>query len=157
MSKHILITGGTGLVGTKLTRLLLDKGYSVSHLSRKIADVDSRVHTYLWDVNKGEIDEHAVDGVDVIVHLAGANVADGRWTNDRKKEIIRSRTKSIELIYKLMRQKNRIPLTPLYQLQAQATMATGLTNCLPKTAPPAPISLPMFACNGSMPLIPANR
>jgi uncharacterized protein (TIGR01777 family) len=105
MSKHILITGGTGLVGTKLTRLLLAKGYSVSHLSRKIGDVDTRVHTYLWDVNKGEIDEHAVDGVDVIVHLAGANVADGRWAKERKKEIIRSRTKSIELIYKLMRDK----------------------------------------------------
>lgn len=105
MSKHILITGGTGLLGTKLTKLLLDKGYSVSHLSRKVGDVDARVHTYLWDVNKGEIDEHAVDAVDVIVHLAGANVADGRWTKERKKEIIRSRTKSIELIYKLMREK----------------------------------------------------
>jgi uncharacterized protein (TIGR01777 family) len=105
MSKHILITGGTGLIGTKLTRLLLDKGYSVSHLSRKPTDVDARVHTYLWDVNQGEIDEHTVDGVDIIVHLAGANVADGRWTNERKKEIIRSRTKSIELIYKLIRDK----------------------------------------------------
>jgi NAD dependent epimerase/dehydratase family enzyme len=79
----------------------------------------ARVHTYLWDVNKGEIDEHAVDGVDVIVHLAGANVADGRWTNERKKEIIRSRTKSIELIYKLMREKNRIRLLRLSRHRPQ--------------------------------------
>jgi uncharacterized protein (TIGR01777 family) len=118
MSKHILITGGTGLVGTKLTKLLLNKGYSVSHLGRKISDVDSRVHTYLWDVNKGEIDEHAVDGVDVIVHLAGANVADGRWTKERKKEIIRSRTKSIELIYKLMREKKSHTVTAVISASA---------------------------------------
>jgi GDP-D-mannose dehydratase len=48
MSKHILITGGTGLVGTKLTKLLLNKGYSVSHLGRKISDVDSpRTHLFV--------------------------------------------------------------------------------------------------------------
>ncbi|MDB5002281.1 MAG: hypothetical protein JWQ34_506 [Mucilaginibacter sp.] len=105
MSKHILLTGGTGLLGTKLTRLLLAKGYSVSHLSRTFNNNDSRVQTYLWDVHAGQIDEHAINGVDIIIHLAGAGVAEERWTDKRKKEIIESRTKSIGLIYKLLKRK----------------------------------------------------
>jgi uncharacterized protein (TIGR01777 family) len=105
MSKHILLTGGSGLVGKELTQLLLDKGYTVSHLSRKAGN-NPKVKTWLWDINKGEIDEKCVDGVDTIVHLAGAGIADKRWTNDRKKEIIESRTKSIGLIYQLLKNKN---------------------------------------------------
>ncbi len=96
------------MVGSKLTRLLLDKGYTVSHLSRKIGN-DVRVKTYLWDINKGQIDEHCIDGAAIIVHLAGAGIADKRWTERRKKEIIESRTKSIELIYKLLKnQKHNV-------------------------------------------------
>lgn len=104
MSKNILLTGGTGLVGSKLTELLLNKGYSVSHLSREPGN-DPRIKTYLWDVNQEQIDEHCIDGIDTIVHLAGANVAKERWTDNRKKEIIESRTKSIGLIYKLLKRK----------------------------------------------------
>jgi uncharacterized protein (TIGR01777 family) len=103
-NKHILLTGGTGLIGLKLTQQLLEKGYQVSHLSRSPGK-DSRVKTYLWDVGKGQIDEHCIDGVDMIVHLAGAGIADKRWTDQRKKELINSRTKSIELVYGLLRNK----------------------------------------------------
>jgi len=56
----------------------------------------------LWDVNKGEIDASCIDGVDTVVHLAGAPIAEGRWTEKRKKEIIDSRAKSIGLIYGLL-------------------------------------------------------
>ncbi|MCC8425087.1 TIGR01777 family oxidoreductase [Mucilaginibacter sp. UR6-11] len=105
MSKHILLTGGTGLVGRKLTELLLDKGYRVSHLSRK-PGTHPNITTYLWDVNNGEIDEACIDGVDTIVHLAGAGVADSRWTAKRKEEIIKSRTKSIGLIYKVLKSRD---------------------------------------------------
>jgi uncharacterized protein (TIGR01777 family) len=103
-NKRILITGGTGVLGKQLTQLLLDKGYTVSHLSRKPGN-DPKVKTFLWDVNKGQIDEHCIDGVDMIIHLAGAGIADGRWTGERKKEIIESRTKSIGLIYDLLKHK----------------------------------------------------
>lgn len=102
--KSILLTGGTGLIGSSLTQQLLDKGYSVSHLSRS-AGKDPRIKTFLWDVHKGEIEEHCIDGVDIIIHLAGAGIADGRWTEERKKEIIDSRTKSIQLIYSLLKTK----------------------------------------------------
>ena len=102
MGKHILITGGTGLVGKPLTQLLLDKGYTVSHLSRKAANIPP-VKTFLWDVEKAEIDPNCINDVAIIIHLAGAGIADERWTDARKQEILSSRTKSIELIYSLLR------------------------------------------------------
>ena len=103
MSKHILITGGSGLVGKHLTSLLLDKGYAVSHLSRKENNIRN-VKTYLWDVRQGTIDQNCIDGVDVIIHLAGAGVADKLWTDERKQEISSSRTQSIRLIYQLLKE-----------------------------------------------------
>lgn len=102
MGKHILITGGTGLVGKHLTDLLLGKGYSVSHLSRKKA-ATTPIKTFLWDVDKGTIDQNCLNNVDIIIHLAGAGIADGRWTEERKKIILDSRTKSIQLIYSLLK------------------------------------------------------
>src|ERR1700761_4421707 len=104
MSKHILITGGTGLIGKHLTHLLLDQGYAVSHLSRSKGK-DVRVKTYLWDVPKSKINEACIDGVDIIVHLAGTNVAGKRWTDARKKDILDSRTKSIAILYDLLNKK----------------------------------------------------
>jgi len=104
MSKQILLTGGTGLIGRHLTNLLLSQGYKVSDLSRSKGK-DARIKTYQWDVSKGKIDEACINGVDIIVHLAGANVAGKRWTAFRKKEILDSRTRSIELIYDLLKRK----------------------------------------------------
>ncbi len=101
-NKNILITGGTGLVGRIVTEELLNRGYSVSHLSRRPGN-NPKVKTWLWDVYKGYIDENCLDGVATILHLAGENIASGRWTDKRKKEIIDSRTKSIALIYQLIK------------------------------------------------------
>jgi len=102
--KHILLTGGTGLIGRSLTKQLLENGYQVSLLSRSPGN-DLLVKTFLWDIGKSEIDAHCIDGVDTIVHLAGAGIADKPWTDKRKKELIDSRTKSIELVYGLLRTK----------------------------------------------------
>ncbi len=104
MSKHILITGGRGLVGRYLTTALLQKGYTVSHLSRK-AGKNRNVTTYLWDVEHGFIDPNCIKGVDVVVHLAGEGIADKRWSRERKKALVQSRTKSIALVYKLLKTK----------------------------------------------------
>jgi len=102
--KHILLTGGTGLIGRHLTEQLLLKGCRVSHLSRSPGK-DARVKTFWWDVDKGAIDEACIDNVDVVIHLAGAGIADKRWTEQRKREIIDSRAKSIGLIYNLLKGK----------------------------------------------------
>ncbi|MCC8410804.1 TIGR01777 family oxidoreductase [Mucilaginibacter sp. UR6-1] len=104
-NKKILLTGGSGGLGKQLTSLLLSKGYSVSILSRGEGK-DKRVQTYKWDVNKGIIDDACIDGVDTIIHLAGAGIADERWTDERKKIIIESRTKSIALVYDLLKRKS---------------------------------------------------
>lgn len=100
MSKKILITGASGLIGTRLTELLLQKGFQVSHLGR--SKKSGAVPSFVWDVDKGELDQQALEEVDTIIHLAGAGVADKRWTESRKREILESRTKSSALLYKVL-------------------------------------------------------
>ena len=98
---NVLITGGSGLVGTRLTEILLERGFMVSHLTRKMEEKimgGKPLKTYVWDIKKGVIDEKALLEADYLVHLAGAGIADENWSNERKKEIIESRTKSIDLI-----------------------------------------------------------
>jgi len=100
MSKKILITGASGLIGTRLTELLLQKGFQVSHLGR--SKKSGAVPSFVWDVDKDELDRQALEEVDTIIHLAGAGVADKRWTESRKREILESRTKSSALLYKVL-------------------------------------------------------
>ncbi|MBE7175795.1 MAG: TIGR01777 family protein [Mucilaginibacter polytrichastri] len=104
MAQHILITGASGLIGKRLTRLLLDKGFRVSHLSQRMKKKNP-VRTYLWDVRKQLIDKNCLDDVDCIVHLAGSSIAEKRWTDERKRAITESRTQSIALLYSLMDQR----------------------------------------------------
>ncbi|WP_221394655.1 TIGR01777 family oxidoreductase [Dyadobacter sp. NIV53] len=108
MSQKILITGGTGLIGKRLTEMLLLKGYEVAYLSRKKKDIPS-VKVFEWNVEKGYIEEGALENLDYLIHLAGEGVADGRWTEERKKVIISSRTETIGLIGKKLKEKNILP------------------------------------------------
>jgi len=98
MSK-VLIAGGTGLVGTRLSQLLNEKGHDVVHLSRK-KETTTKYPTYVWDTSKGSIEEGAFDGVTHIVNLAGAGIADSLWTKDRKELLIESRTQTTALLAK---------------------------------------------------------
>jgi uncharacterized protein len=103
----VLISGGTGLIGTALTSALVAKGYDVIVLSRsKRASTQKNVSYAIWDVKNGIIDPDAIKRADYIVHLAGANVAGKRWTDERKKEIIGSRVKSGELLVKSLKETN---------------------------------------------------
>ena len=104
MAKKILITGASGLVGTRLTEMLLEKGHQVSHVGR--TKKAGRVASFVWDVDKNEIEQEALAGVDTIIHLAGAGVAEKRWNENRKKEILESRTKSSALLYNLLKKGN---------------------------------------------------
>ncbi len=92
--KNILISGGSGMIGRQITDLLEAKGYAVSWLSRS----KQRQASFLWDVEKGEIDPKAIEWTDAVIHLAGAGVAEKRWTEERKKLILESRTKSTHLL-----------------------------------------------------------
>ena len=93
----VLITGGTGDIGHRLTQLLQQDGYQVSYLSRSNKSIPNTT-VYQWDIKKGHIDPQAIATADHIIHLAGAGIADERWTDDRKAEILNSRTQSTDLL-----------------------------------------------------------
>ncbi|PWJ60074.1 hypothetical protein CLV98_101250 [Dyadobacter jejuensis] len=105
MAHQVLITGGTGLIGTRLTTLLKERGYSVAYLSRRKENIPG-VTVFRYDVATNFIEDGALDGVEHLIHLAGAGVADGKWTTERKKTIIASRTETIGLIAKAVKERN---------------------------------------------------
>ena len=101
----ILVTGGTGLVGRRLTTLLTEKNHEVRILSRNPKDKNE----FKWDVSKGFVDDKAIENIDYIIHLAGAGIADKRWTKERKEVIVNSRVATANLIFDKIKTQN-IPL-----------------------------------------------
>ncbi|MBC7829434.1 MAG: TIGR01777 family protein [Chitinophagaceae bacterium] len=105
----ILITGGTGLIGASLTELLLSKGHKVIILTRNLKmaidkqSADERLTYARWNAEEQSIDRDAIEKANYIVHLAGAGVADKRWTSKRKKEIVQSRIQSSGLLIKALK------------------------------------------------------
>jgi hypothetical protein len=96
--EHILITGGTGTIGRALAASLRAKKHKVSILTRS-PRTESDIY---WDPKKMELQEGKLGDVTIIIHLAGAGIADQRWTNARKKEIIDSRVQSALLLEKYL-------------------------------------------------------
>jgi len=94
----VLITGGTGMIGTPLTELLLNEGHEVAHLSRSVTGKE-RVRTFSWNISTRQIDPRAFDGIDSIIHLAGAGIADKPWNDARKQEIIDSRVETAKMLF----------------------------------------------------------
>ncbi len=96
----VLITGGTGLVGHKLSSFLAEKDYQVIILTRNPANREDRknISYAAWDPNARSIDTDAVKKADFIIHLAGAPVMEKKWTPAYKKEIAESRIKSSLLL-----------------------------------------------------------
>jgi uncharacterized protein len=101
----VLIAGGTGLVGSRLSELLRGRGYKVIHLSRR-QNLDAEFPAYAWDIEKSTIDETALSQADYIINLAGAGIADKRWSAARKKLIIESRTQSTALLGRFIKEKS---------------------------------------------------
>jgi len=105
--KTVLITGGTGLVGSRLTELLLARNYNVIVLSRSKKETSTPNLSYaIWNVEEQIIDVSVFAKTDYIMHLAGAGVADKRWSVSRKKEILDSRTQSCALLVKALQQNS---------------------------------------------------
>ncbi|KXX67728.1 TIGR01777 family oxidoreductase [Flammeovirga sp. SJP92] len=104
----ILITGGSGLIGKELSKALIRGGHKVGWLSRK-EDLDKTIPRYKWDIPNKMIDSKAFDGVDVVIHLAGKNVGEGRWTSKAKEEILNSRVGATTL---LMETINALEIPP---------------------------------------------
>lgn len=98
VQKRVLITGGSGLTGRRLSRFLRDKGWDVVTLShsRKKAEQPG---VYYWSITENKIDDRALDGVTHLIHLAGAGISDKRWSKKYKHEIIDSRVLTAGLLY----------------------------------------------------------
>jgi uncharacterized protein (TIGR01777 family) len=107
----VLITGGTGMIGKALTQALIERGFNVIILTRHINDKQKTINPVrpghpggdklsyaVWDIEKQTLDKNALSKADYIVHLAGASVAEKRWTDKRKQEIVSSRVESGKLI-----------------------------------------------------------
>jgi uncharacterized protein (TIGR01777 family) len=97
----IVITGGTGLVGKRLTELLIERKHEVRILSRNPKDKNE----FKWDVSKGFVDEKAIENIDYIIHLAGAGIADKRWTKERKEVIVNSRVATANLLFNKIKEQ----------------------------------------------------
>lgn len=113
----VVITGGTGLIGKALNEMLLAQGYSVINFSRTASQKNAappqpgKAQDIFWDPGKQEIDPSSIGLADYIINLAGAGVADKRWTQSRKEEIVRSRVASGHLIVKALNEySNKVQL-----------------------------------------------
>lgn len=114
--QKVLITGGSGLLGQRLTLLLQQKGYRVAHLGRKGGEKNGVV-THVWDPANALLDPKVLEGVDHVIHLAGAGVADAAWSAARKQEIRDSRTQSTKLLVDAI---DYLPKKPKTLLSASA-------------------------------------
>jgi uncharacterized protein (TIGR01777 family) len=132
--KHILITGGSGLVGTRLTEMLIEKGYSVAHLGR--SKKEGKVKSFVWSVDNFVIEPAALKGITTIVNLAGAGVNDKRWTAKRKKEILDSRILSASLIYQELK-KGHHHVTSVISASAIGYYGVDASKIFTETDPPA--------------------
>jgi uncharacterized protein len=95
----VLITGASGLIGTALSSALQGQGHTIHKLGRGSKDKGEKNH-FKWDVDTGFLDPKCLDGVTHIVHLAGAGIADARWSTARVEELITSRAASARLLLK---------------------------------------------------------
>jgi len=95
MSRTILVSGASGLIGSALVACLRARGDRVVALVRRVARSEDEVR---WDPAAGSLPEGLVDGCDVVVNLSGAGIGDKRWSEQRKKEILDSRLDSTGLL-----------------------------------------------------------
>lgn len=118
----VLITGATGLVGKRLVSLCRDNNMTVHYLTTSKNKIVDQPHYkgFYWNPTSGEIDEKAFEGVDTIIHLAGATIAQ-RWTKASKQTIKDSRIKSVALMYGVLerfRESNKNSITHIISASA---------------------------------------
>jgi uncharacterized protein (TIGR01777 family) len=102
---QIAITGSTGLIGKALVRALRDEGLTVIRLVRRPATAEDEVR---WDPF-GEVDSASLEGVDAVVHLAGAGLGDHRWTETYKREVRDSRIEGTRTLSRALARLDRRP------------------------------------------------
>ena len=97
--KSILITGGTGLIGSNLSEFLSQSNYKISIVSRKKAKFPRHIIRYQWDIENQILDFNILKDKDIIIHLAGEPITSKRWTKRQKSKILNSRVSTTRLLY----------------------------------------------------------
>jgi uncharacterized protein (TIGR01777 family) len=103
----IVVTGSSGLVGSALVPVLLSRSHEVVRLVRKASQAGEA--EILWDPARGIQDVERLEGTDAVIHLAGENIADGRWTDEKKARIRESRVVGTRILSETLAQLERKP------------------------------------------------
>lgn len=93
---RLLLSGTSGLIGRALVPLLTTSGHDVVRLVRDKSQADR--NTVVWQPSRGLLPAEDLEGFDAVVHLAGENIAEGRWTAAKKKRILESRVEGTRLL-----------------------------------------------------------
>jgi hypothetical protein len=109
MENNVLITGGTGLIGLEIASKLSQEGYNVALLTRNKRALPYK--QFLWNIETNFIAPEAISFANIIIHLAGENIASKRWTKKQKERIISSRVKSTNLLYNTIKNAKNKPHT----------------------------------------------
>lgn len=104
---RILISGSHGLVGSALLNLLTTNRHEVVRLVRQQRTPGTS--EVAWQPDKGFIDTERLEGIEAAVHLAGENIAEGRWTSEKKRAILESRVKGTALLSESLAKLSRPP------------------------------------------------
>ena len=99
---RILLSGCSGLIGSSLASFLRMGGHEVVRLVRNEEVAEQDPQAIFWDPQIGEVDRNALEGFDAVIHLGGSNIAEHRWSDDFKNEIIQSRVRSTEVLASLL-------------------------------------------------------
>jgi uncharacterized protein len=105
----ILVTGSSGLVGSALLSFLKTEGYEVFKLVRARSELHP--DEIAWTPDQGVISPELLEGFDAIVHLAGENISDSRWTEQKKKKILDSRVIGTRLLCQALSTLKQPPRT----------------------------------------------
>ena len=103
--KKVLIAGGTGFIGTRVSRKLDQEGFDVYHLSRSPSKEDE-FPAYKWDIQQDYLEPDALQDTEYLINVAGANLAGGRWTSSQKKKLRQSRIDANNLLFERLKDKN---------------------------------------------------
>ncbi|MGE0879963.1 MAG: TIGR01777 family oxidoreductase [Acidimicrobiia bacterium] len=101
----VAITGASGMIGRALSSRLTSEGHEVIAVVRRTAAAGE----VWWDPVRGEMDARGLEGVDAVVHLAGAGIGDKRWNAAYKEELLESRVKGTELLARTLPALDRPP------------------------------------------------
>lgn len=107
-AKNIVITGGTGLVGKAISQALIQKGYVVKILTQQKSKADQKQY-FFWDWKNQIIDPKAIENTHALIHLAGRNISQGRWSPKVKQELLESRVNSLDFLQREFQKTGAFP------------------------------------------------